>query len=538
MKLNLPFESLFIIYMLKQAGFEAYIVGGAVRDLILKQEDVKDFDFATSAKPQEIQEVFTNSFYENSFGTVSVTHENLLKQMLNQGWQLPKKNLYKKLLYREKAIAKKDQKEKIINLKEAKKIHASLKNKASSSKKILENKAKKPNLPPFEITTFRSDGDYSDHRRPEAVVWGKRVTDDLSRRDFTINAMAIEINNQYLDKIFNKKAAIQEYYQPEAENWQLIDEYRGYQDLKNKLIRTVGQADQRFKEDALRMLRAVRLAVQLDMRIEKETYSSIKNNKDSLPFISFERIGAEIMKILASPHPADGIKLLDETGLLDHIIPELKLGKKMDQPGHHTTDVWVHSLDALEACPSQDPVVRLAVLLHDVGKPETYSEKDEEITFYNHEVLGSRVASKIAKRLRLAKKDVQRVFILVRYHMFYYQPEHTDASIRRFIKKVGLENIDDILDLREGDRLGSGAKKTSWRLEEFKDRIIEQLNQPMDLSDLAINGQDLIKSLKIKPSPTIGQILKELLEKVLQDPKLNKKDLLIREARKILAKQK
>jgi len=245
-----------------------------------------------------------------------------------------------------------------------------------------------------------------------------------------------------------------------------------------------------------------------------------------------------MMKTLASPHPAAGIKLMDETGLLDLIIPELKLGKSMNQPGHHTTDVWVHSLDALEACPSPDPIVRLASLLHDVGKPETYQEKDQEITFYNHEVLGSRFASKIAKRLKLSKKDVQRVFTLVRYHMFYYQPEHSDASIRRFIKKVGLENIDDILDLREGDRLGSGAKKTSWRLEEFKERIIEQLNQPMDLSDLAINGQDLISQLKIKPGPIIGQILNQLLEKVLQDPTLNNKEQLLIEAEKLINRQK
>jgi len=245
-----------------------------------------------------------------------------------------------------------------------------------------------------------------------------------------------------------------------------------------------------------------------------------------------------MIKILASAHPAEGIKLLDETGLLDYIIPELKLGKNMDQPGHHTTDVWVHSLDALEACPSLDPIVRLATLLHDVGKPETYVAQEQEITFYNHEVLGSRIASKIAKRLRLSKKDVQRIFILVRYHMFYYQPEHSDASVRRFIKKVGLENIDDILDLREGDRLGSGAKKTSWRLEEFKKRIIEQLNQPMDLSDLAINGRDLITKLKLKPSQIVGQILNDLLEKVLQNPKLNTKDTLIKEAQKLLNNKK
>jgi len=286
------------------------------------------------------------------------------------------------------------------------------------------------------------------------------------------------------------------------------------------------------------MLRAIRLAVQLQMKLAKATYVSIQKNKDLLRFVSFERIGAEMIKILASAHPAEGIKLLDETGLLDYIIPELKLGKNMDQPGHHTTDVWVHSLDALEACPSLDPIVRLATLLHDVGKPETYVAQEQEITFYNHEVLGSRIASKIAKRLRLSKKDVQRIFILVRYHMFYYQPEHSDASVRRFIKKVGLENIDDILDLREGDRLGSGAKKTSWRLEEFKKRIIEQLNQPMDLSDLAINGRDLITKLKLKPSQIVGQILNDLLEKVLQNPKLNTKDTLIKEAQKLLNNKK
>ena len=538
MQLNLPFESLYIIYALQEAGFEAYLVGGAVRDLVLKQEGIKDFDFATNAKPEEIQNIFPESFYENQFGTVSITHEKLLNQILNKDLSLPKQNLYKRLLDEEKKIFEKNQKGKIINLKEAKKIHHSLKNKALASKKILDKKIFRTSLPPFEITTFRNDGDYADHRRPDSVVWGKKISDDLNRRDFTINAMAIEINNKYLNKIFKQNKNMQERYQLEANNWQLIDQYQGFKDLKNKLIRTVADPDQRFAEDALRMLRAIRLAVQLNMKLEKETYLSIQKNKDLLRFVSFERIGAEMIKILASDHPANGIKLLDETGLLNYIIPELKLGKKMDQPGHHTTDVWVHSLDALEACPSSDPIVRLATLLHDVGKPETYVEKDKEITFYNHEVLGSRIASKIAKRLRLSKKDVQRIFILVRYHMFYYQPKHSDASVRRFIKKVGLENIDNILDLREGDRLGSGAKKTSWRLEEFKERIIEQLNQPMDLSDLEINGQTLIKELKLKPSPIIGQILNELLEKVLQNPEINKKGTLINEAKKILKKGK
>jgi tRNA nucleotidyltransferase (CCA-adding enzyme) len=538
MQLNLPFESLFIIYALQKAGFDAYLVGGAVRDLILQQQHVQDFDFTTNAQPQEIQQVFQDSFYENQFGTVSITHEKLLNQILDQNLSLPKQNLYKKLLSREQAIFNKNQKEKIINLKEAKKIHHSLKTKALASKKILDKKISHSPLPPFEITTFRSDGNYADHRRPQSVVWGRKIDDDLSRRDFTINAMAIEIKKEYLNKIFKQKQSIQENYELKVNDWQLIDQYQGFQDLNNNLIKTVGNPDQRFAEDALRMLRAIRLAVQLQMKLAKATYVSIQKNKDLLRFVSFERIGAEMIKILASAHPAEGIKLLDETGLLDYIIPELKLGKNMDQPGHHTTDVWVHSLDALEACPSLDPIVRLATLLHDVGKPETYVAQEQEITFYNHEVLGSRIASKIAKRLRLSKKDVQRIFILVRYHMFYYQPEHSDASVRRFIKKVGLENIDDILDLREGDRLGSGAKKTSWRLEEFKKRIIEQLNQPMDLSDLAINGRDLITKLKLKPSQIVGQILNDLLEKVLQNPKLNTKDTLIKEAQKLLNNKK
>jgi len=206
----------------------------------------------------------------------------------------------------------------------------------------------------------------------------------------------------------------------------------------------------------------------------------------------------------------------------------------MQQRGHHVSDVWTHSLDALRHCPSSDPIVRLATLLHDIGKPLTYKEENESITFYNHDIVGSRIASKIARRLRLTNKDVQRIFTLVRYHMFHYQPNHSDASIRRFIRRVGFENIDDILDLREGDRLGSGAKKTSWRLEEMKERIIEQLNQPMGLDDLNINGHDLMQELQLKPGPILGQILDKLLEKVLENPDLNEKEKLIAEAKNIL----
>ncbi|MDQ5951699.1 MAG: hypothetical protein QG639_980, partial [Patescibacteria group bacterium] len=209
--------------------------------------------------------------------------------------------------------------------------------------------------------------------------------------------------------------------------------------------------------------------------------------------------------------------------------------KGVNQGGHHTTDVWTHLLDALETCPSSDPIVRLATLLHDIDKPATFASNESgEITFYNHEVVGARTAKQIAERLRLSKRDIERIFILVRYHMFYYQPEHTDAAIRRFMRKVGLENVNDMLDLREADRLGSGAKKTSWRLEEMKQRMIEQLNQPFDVTDLAVDGTDLMNELHIPAGPVIGKVLHSLLEEVLENPELNTKEILIQKAKQII----
>jgi len=215
-------------------------------------------------------------------------------------------------------------------------------------------------------------------------------------------------------------------------------------------------------------------------------------------------------------------------------MPELLEGKGVEQGGHHTTDVWTHSLDALRETPAIDPIVRLATLLHDVAKPRTYALRDGDITFYNHEIIGSRMASKIAKRLRLSNKDTQRVFTLVRHHMFHYQPHNTDSAIRRFMRKVGLANVDDILDLREGDRLGSGAKRTSWRLEEMKQRMIEQLNQPMEIKDLKINGNDLMEEFDLKPGRILGEVLNHLFEYVMDDPKLNNKEDLLKLSKKYL----
>ena len=526
MSLNLPFEVLYILYLLDKNGFDSYLVGGAVRDIVMNfpPSAIKDYDFTSNATPEEIQQIFKDSFYENKFGTVSVAHENLL-DLIKQKYKLPKKNLSHLFA---QVIQKSN---KIIDLKNAKKIHISLKDGISSVNPTTLSEIN--NLAPFEITTFRSDGEYLDHRRPSGVTFGKNIQEDLERRDFTINALAIEVDQKYLQEVFNQKE-IKENYLIENSQFQLIDDHHGQTDIDKRIIRTVGKPDQRFTEDALRMLRAIRLAVQLNMDIDTETYFAIKFHNNLLKFVSFERIRDEFFKILSSKNPAKGIEMLDETGLLKQIIPELYPGIGMQQRGHHTTDVWTHSIDALKYCPSKDPVVRLATLLHDIGKPPSYKEENEEITFYNHDILGSRLASKIASRLKLSKRDIQRVFILVRYHMFHYQEYHSDASIRRFIRRVGFENIDDILDLREGDRLGSGAKKTSWRLEEMKKRIIEQLNQPMGLDDLDINGNDLMNELSLKPGPILGEILDKLLEKVLENPNLNTKERLLKEAKQLI----
>lgn len=532
MTVQLPFEVLFLQYLLWQNSFDAFLVGGAVRDLLLEERrhSIKDFDLTSNATPEQLLKVLPHSFYENSYGTVSVTHQHLLSALKDK-WQLPAHTLQSRLCEKQQLVQQKQHR--IIDLANAKKIHVSLQ---KNNKNIDKIDNSEQIAAPFEITTYRSDGIYSDHRRPETVSWGSSLEEDLQRRDFTMNALAIQVAPEILQQIFQQKQ-LQETYQLVDGEFRVIDYHQGIVDLAKHQIRTVGDADQRFKEDALRMMRAIRLAVELEFDIETDTYFAIKANAALLQYISAERIRDEFLRMLVCRHASQGIHLLDDLGLLNIILPELAPGKNMQQRGHHISDVWTHSLAALDACPSSDPIVRFATLLHDVGKPVTYKNEAGAITFYNHDLVGARLASRIAQRLRLSKKDIQRVFTLVRYHMFYYQPYLSDAAIRRFMRKVGLENIDDILDLREGDRLGSGAKKTSWRLEEMKTRIIQQLNQPMDMTDLAIDGTDLMSELQLKPGPILGQILHYLLELVLEDPQLNQRPALLRAAREYMEEQ-
>lgn len=447
MQMKLDPTAVKIVETLEKAGFEAWIVGGAVRDMLLGHESA-DWDVTTSATPEQIVPLFNESFYDNEYGTVKVAGSHIKAQ---------------------------------FGLADSPVDDATL----------------------FDITTYRSESAYSDKRRPDTVTWGKTIQEDLKRRDFTINAIAVNISGE------------------------LVDPFGGQIDLEQKLIRAVGNPQERFAEDALRIMRAIRIASQLGFSIETETLLAIKAKVINLKEISSERIGAETMKLLGSDHAADGILLMHNLGILEIIMPELLLTKDIAQGGHHIYDVFTHSIEALRACASPDPVVRLATLLHDIDKPTVAkAEGVRGVTFYNHEVVGARTAKRIAERLKLSKRDQDRVFTLVRWHMFVYESKMTDASIRRFIRRVGKENIHDMMALRIGDRVGGGSKATSWRLTELQKRIGEQFYEPLSLKDLLINGADIMQILGINPSKKVGEILNTLFEEIIEDSSRNTKEYL------------
>ncbi len=359
----------------------------------------------------------------------------------------------------------------------------------------------------FEVTTYRKEIGYSDKRHPDKLIWSKKIEEDLGRRDFTINAMA-----------WGKKEG----------KWQMLDLYEGEKNLQKKLIRAVGGADKRFGEDALRMMRAVRLAVQLGFTIEEKTRGAILKNAKLITEVAGERIREELFLILLSPTPAVGIDMLRETGLLVYIMPELLAGIGVGQKGHHIYDVWEHNLRTLENCQSDNPITQLAALLHDVDKPVVVKKKASgEKTFHNHEVSGARTAITIGKRLRLSKKELDKLFRLTRWHMFTASEMQTDKSVRRFIRRVTLPLVDEMIALRRADRIGSGARETSWRWELFKKRIAEVQKQPFSIKDLKVNGEDVMKILKIKPGRKVGEVLNKLFAQVEEKPELNERETLL-----------
>ena len=295
----------------------------------------------------------------------------------------------------------------------------------------------------------------------------------------------------------------------------------------------------RFSEDALRLMRAVRIATELGFHIEEKTLSAIKTNASLINKIAGERVRDELMKIMASKDPFHGVTLLRQTDLLRQILPELEkaFGVEQKSPGrHHIYDVGTHSMNSLKAVAEKttDPIVRLATLLHDIGKPQTFKRLESgTITFYNHEIVGARMIKNISERLRLSKADSEKLWKLVRFHQFTVNEDQTDAALRRFIKRVTPELVHDMLDLRVGDRLGGGASETSWRLEEFKKRLVDVQKQPFAIKDLKINGKDIMAELNIAAGPKVGEILKKLFDEVIEKSLENTKENLLKRAREL-----
>ncbi|MDO8488468.1 MAG: HDIG domain-containing protein [bacterium] len=450
LKLTPPQQVEEILTNFSQAGYEIFIVGGVVRDAILGKS-LYDWDFTTSATPEEILKLYPDAFYDNKFGTVGIEDSQKGR--------------------------------------------------------------------PYEITTYRTEHGYSDSRHPDEVKWGKSLEEDLARRDFTINAMALK--------------------QIRPGEFEIIDPYHGEQDAQNKVIRSVGNPTARFSEDALRMMRAVRIAAQLGFAIEEQTLEAIRINAPLISKVSGERVRDELLKIMASESPADGYLLLHNCGLGEEILPEMEktFGVQQQSPGrHHIYDVGTHSVESVRNCQSPDPITRLATLIHDVGKVRTQKVfPDGKITFYNHEMESAKIATKIAERLRFSNAQTDKFFRLVRWHQFTVDERQTDSAVRRFIHNVSKDNILDMLSLRVGDRLGGGARETSWRLERFKQRLVDVQKQPFSVTDLKINGRDIMEVKQVPTGPQVGKYLAALFKEVVDKGVPNEKEALLERLKQISA---
>lgn len=467
MKIAIPKEISHVGDVLLEAGHEAYLVGGCVRDIVLGREP-KDWDIATEARPEEVQRIFPESVYENEFGTVGVKTDS-----------------------------------------------------------------EDPRLKIIEVTTFRIEDTYSDKRHPDAVKFAKTIEEDLSRRDFTVNAMALDLRSQ----TSRTKIRINSKERNQKTRETLIDPYDGKKDLQSKIIRTVGDPHKRFEEDALRLMRAVRFAVELGFEVEHGTAHAVKEHAGLLEMIAKERVRDEFVKILMAPRAAEGIILLEDMGLLKYVVPELREGIGCGQNKHHIYTVFDHNVRALNYTAEKrySLEVRLASLLHDIGKPQVKRGEGPDSTFYNHEVVGARIAAKIMDRLRFPKDIAERVIRLVRFHLFYYNVgEVTEAGVRRFIQRVGEDYIDDLFKVREADRIGSGVPKAvPYKLRHLKFMIEKVKRDPIHPKMLKIRGDTVMQLLNIPPGPKVGQLLSVLLEEVLDDPTRNNEEYLSRRVKEL-----
>lgn len=436
---------------LRKAGYEAYLIGGCVRDLILGLIP-KDWDITTNATPEQIQTVFPDSFYENDFGTVGV--------------------------------------------------------KTGSSDERLAI---------VEVTPYRTEEGYSDKRRPDKVAFGSSLLEDLARRDFTMNSIALD-----------------------ASKGQLIDPYDGQKDIKDRLVRTVGIASERFNEDALRMLRAVRFVAELNFGIDGATASAISENSEHLSHVSRERVRDEFVRILESRKPMDALVLSNQLGILKYLVPDLIRGIGVDQNQAHSYDVFEHNLRALQHAADKEWSfdIRIAALYHDIAKPETrhWSDEKKDWTFHGHEVVGSRVTKKALEELRFSRETIEKTAKLVRWHMFFSDPEQiTLSAVRRMITNVGEENIWDLLNLRICDRIGTGRpKEQPFRFRKYKAMVEQALRDPISVKMLKTGGEHIMELFQVKPGPKIGWTLNALLEEVLEDPSLNTEEYLDKRTAELL----
>ena len=438
MHFPIPLEVRTVAEELRKNGFEAYLVGGCVRDLFIGRTP-KDWDVTTNAKPEDIQRIFPESFYENDFGTVGV--------------------------------------------------------KTGSEDSTLSI---------IEVTPYRTESGYTDKRRPDEVTFGESLEDDLARRDFTINAIALDESKGHI-----------------------VDPYKGQKDIEAKVLKTVGVATDRFEEDALRLMRAIRLVAELGFALDTDTAAAIKEKGPNLAHVSRERVRDELVRILQSKEPMLALVLAQQLGILEYIAPDLTRGVGIDQNQAHSYDVFGHLMRALQHAADKDWDfdIRLAALFHDVSKPETrrWSDEKKDWTFHGHEVVGSRVTRKALENLRFSRETIDKVSKLVRWHMFFSDPDQiTLSAVRRMIRNVGEDNIWDLLNLRICDRIGTGRpKEQPFRFRKYKAMVEEALRDPISVGMLATDGTRIMKEFHVQPGPKIGHVLNALLEEVLEDPKKN-----------------
>ncbi|MCD5384296.1 MAG: HD domain-containing protein [Candidatus Pacebacteria bacterium] len=453
-KTKIPEAIINVTTTIEAGGYEAYLVGGCVRDLLLGRTP-NDWDVTTSAKPEQIQALWgeDETFYENSFGTVGVK--------IDANYEVDQDSI-------------------------------------------------------VEVTPYRTEGAYTDSRHPDKVKFSNSIHDDLKRRDFTVNAIAYRVVTD-----------------------ELVDDYNGIIDLNNHILKAVGDVDTRFNEDALRMIRALRLSAQLDFTVESQTMVAIANNAKLLKKVSYERIRDEFNKMVMSNTPATALGLAEQLQMLQYIIPELREGIGCEQgKAAHAYDVFEHNLRTLQHAADKELTLeeRLASLFHDIGKPKSRRKKGSSYTFYGHEVIGARMTKEIMKRLKYPKDTAKQVENLVRWHMFFSDPDVvTLSAVRRMITNVGQESIQKLLRVRMCDRIGSGRpKEQPFRLRKYTAMVDEALRDPISVGMLAIDGSYIMSTFSEQPGPRLGWILHTLLEDVLDDANNNTEDYLSKRVKELL----